>query len=113
MDHPKEEPLSEAIDQAEQRGEEIILNPEWEPTALWFATALKDHSFDRGAAAPIISFIEQIRWLTLTDKPAVERILNHFRRIPDSPPVMDYSIDQEIEARYSEPGIFEMEVDRG
>lgn len=60
---------------------EILLTPNYENTAKWFAHALKDHSFDRGANQPIISFIEQIRYLTQTDLPAVQRVINNLNPV--------------------------------
>ena len=58
---------------------EILLEPNWENTALWFAQGLKFHDFEKAAKDPIVSFIEQIRYLTLTDPQAVERILVKLR----------------------------------
>lgn len=60
---------------AEHEMKTIRLDPNWEATALWFAFALREHSFERNAREPIRSFIEQIRYLTQTDPEAVERIL--------------------------------------
>lgn len=57
----------------------ITLEPDWENTALWFAEALRTHSFNKGAKEPIISFIEQIRYLTLTDPDAVKRIMEKIK----------------------------------
>lgn len=56
----------------------ITLEPNWEGTAAYFAHGLMTHSFDRGAKEPIHSFIEQIRYLSLTDPDAVKRILARF-----------------------------------
>ena len=41
----------------------VELTPNWEATTLWFAEAFKWQSFDKGASEPIITFIEQIRYL--------------------------------------------------
>jgi hypothetical protein len=41
---------------------------------------MKFHDFEYAAKEPIASFIEQIRYLTLTDPAAVERILEKLRR---------------------------------
>lgn len=46
---------------------EISLEPNWERTAAWHANALRTHSFDFGATEPIVSFIQQIRYLTQLD----------------------------------------------
>jgi hypothetical protein len=59
---------------------EIILEPNWENTALWFAHAFRFNDFEKGAKDPIISFIEQIRYLSITDPEAVERILANLKR---------------------------------
>jgi len=53
----------------------IVLTPNWEGTTEWFALALRDHSFDRGAKEPIVSFIEQVRYLALTNPEALERVI--------------------------------------
>lgn len=58
---------------------EINLEPNWENTARWFAQALTMHDFDRGAFEPTISFIEQIRYLTQTDLPAVQRLIDELQ----------------------------------
>jgi len=53
----------------------ITLEPNWEATCEWFARALAEHAFDRFATAPVISFIEQVRYLALTDPGALERVI--------------------------------------
>lgn len=58
----------------------IVITPEWESTAEWFAVALAQHSFERDARGPVISFIEQIRYLTLTDPEAVARIIERLSK---------------------------------
>jgi len=65
---------------------EIILTPNYENTAKFFAQNLQYHEFDRGAHEPIISFIEQIRYLTQTDLPAVQRVIDsiHIKSDPVS-----------------------------
>jgi hypothetical protein len=57
----------------------INLTPEWENTALWFAEVLKQHGFERDKSGPIITFIEQIRYLTQTDIDAVQRIIEKLK----------------------------------
>ncbi len=54
---------------------EIILTPNWEATCEWFARALSEHAFDRFARQPVISFIEQVRYLALTDPEALSRVI--------------------------------------
>lgn len=63
--------------------ETINLEPNYENTAKWFARALRDHSFDLGATDPVVSFIEQIRYLTKTDLPSVQRVIDSIK-----PPVL-------------------------
>lgn len=77
---PDEHTFSESNPPDEIREGEIILEPNWENTALWFANAMKFHDFEYASKEPIISFIEQIRYLTLTDPEAVARILEKLRR---------------------------------
>lgn len=64
---------------AQYTGEVVNIEPEWENTALWFANALAQHGFERDAYSPVVSLIEQVRYLTQTDPDAVERILNKLR----------------------------------
>ena len=58
----------------------VTLEPNWEVTCEWFARALAEHAFDRFATGPVISFIEQVRYLTLTDPAAVARIIERVTR---------------------------------
>ena len=54
----------------------ITVEPEWEGMCEWFARALAEHAFDRFATDPVISLIEQVRYLTQTDTNAVARIID-------------------------------------
>ena len=58
----------------------VTLEPNWEATCEWFARALAEHAFDRFATGPVISFIEQVRYLTLTEPAAVARIIERVSR---------------------------------
>lgn len=53
----------------------VQITPNYENTAAFFATGLREHLFTRGSREPIISLVEQIRYLTQTDPGAVERLL--------------------------------------
>jgi hypothetical protein len=55
--------------------EEISLEPVWENTARWFARALVDHSFERGRTDPIVSFIEQVRYLAYKNPEELQKII--------------------------------------
>ena len=59
--------------------EYIVITPEWESTCEWFARAFREHAFEKDARAPIISFIEQVRYLALTDPAALERIMERLK----------------------------------
>lgn len=59
--------------------EYITLTPEWEGTCEWFARALREHAFEKNAKEPIVSFIEQVRYLALTDPAALERVLDRLK----------------------------------
>lgn len=59
--------------------ETIDLTPNWEATTEWFARALREHAFDKNAKEPVISFIEQVRYLAITDPKALERVLEHLK----------------------------------
>lgn len=58
----------------------FILEPNWEVTCEWFARALAEHAFDRFAIGPVISFVEQVRYLTLTDPAALARVIERVRQ---------------------------------
>jgi len=57
----------------------VDITPEWEPTCEWFAEALAQHAFERWAYGPVISFMEQVRYLALTDAAALERIMGRLK----------------------------------
>ena len=65
---------------------EETLEPNWEATVLWFAEAFKYQSFDVGARDPIVSFMEQVRYLDRTNPEALERVLEKLRAAGDSKP---------------------------
>jgi hypothetical protein len=58
----------------------IELTPNWEPLCLWFALALAEHAFEQDNRLPVVSFIEQVRYLALTDPEALERVMAKLRR---------------------------------
>lgn len=58
----------------------IIVEPDWEVLCEWFARALAEHAFDRNAMEPVISFIEQVRYLSLTDPAALARVIQRLTR---------------------------------
>ena len=57
----------------------VNIEPEWENTCEWFAHVLIEHGFEQWAYSPVISFMEQVRYLALTDADALERILTRLR----------------------------------
>lgn len=58
----------------------IEVTPEWNNTAAFTATALRDHEFQRGAAEPVVSLIEMVRYLAVNDPPAIERLIARVQR---------------------------------
>lgn len=58
----------------------IVIEPNWENTAAFTATALRDHAFDKGAAEPVISLIETVRYLYSKDPALVEQLIERVRR---------------------------------
>jgi hypothetical protein len=58
----------------------VTLEPDWEATCEWFARALAEHGFDRFATDPVIWFVEQVRYLTLTDPAALARVIERVRQ---------------------------------
>jgi hypothetical protein len=63
---------------------EVILEPNYENTAKFAAEQLRLHGYTFGAAVPVISFIEQIRYLTQKNPEAVQRIIDWLARIPQA-----------------------------
>lgn len=53
----------------------IDITPDWESTAGFIAVTLAGHGFERGAREPIVSLIEAVRYLSVSDPAAVERLL--------------------------------------
>ena len=47
---------------------EVVLTPNFENVAARFAVGLVAHDFDMGAREPVVSFIEQIRYLAVQDE---------------------------------------------
>lgn len=56
----------------------VVLEPNWENTARWFANALATHSFDFGNRGAVGSFMEQIRYLALTDPQGLQKLIHEF-----------------------------------
>jgi len=46
----------------------VVIPPNYENVAAWHANALVTHSFEFGARKPMVSFIEQIRYLAVLDE---------------------------------------------
>jgi DnaJ-class molecular chaperone len=87
--HPGDIGNDEACSRCEGKGsidlqdeKTVVLTPNYESTAMYFATVFRDHGFEEGSVEPIISFIEQIRYLTQTDLPAVQRIIDRLSKMP-------------------------------
>lgn len=64
---------------AEPTIQTINIEPHWPGLARWWANALATHSFEQGARNPVVSFIEVIRYLALTDPEELEAIINELR----------------------------------
>ena len=60
--------------------EYITLTPEWEATTEWFARVFREHGFERDARGPMVSFIEQVRYLALTDPDALDRVIERLSK---------------------------------
>lgn len=61
----------------------VTLEPNWPNTLRWQANAYITNSFEFGAVSPMISLIEQVRYLTQKDPDTLEDILNELRRKAD------------------------------
>ena len=78
----------------------VVITPEWESTARYFATALRDHSFQQGANGPVISFIEQVRYLQVTNPDGLEALLTYLKAQPE--PKIESGDPDERQAEYDE-----------
>jgi hypothetical protein len=57
----------------------VVVEPEWGNTLRWWAQVLAEHGFEKGAMAPVTSFMEQVRYLHVTDPDRLERILKELQ----------------------------------
>ena len=57
----------------------VEVEPHWPGMARFFATAFTTHGFNYGAAGPVVSFMETIRWLALKDPEELEKIIEEWR----------------------------------
>jgi hypothetical protein len=47
---------------------EVVITPNYENVAARFAAGFVAHDFEKGAREPVISFIQQIRYLAVKDE---------------------------------------------
>ena len=59
--------------------EYVILEPDWVSLCRWFAVALSDHTFEKFAHAPVVSFMEQIRYLAIMNPKELQKIIEEFK----------------------------------
>lgn len=60
----------------------IEITPNFEQTSAYIADALIKGRMKKGSlTTPIVSLIEQIRYLTQTDMPAVQRVIDRIQRL--------------------------------
>ena len=62
---------------------EIVLTPDYEATAAYFAEVLADHGFEKGALDPALSLVEQAGYLAATDPAAFNRLVAGLRAKAD------------------------------
>ena len=62
------------------RLEEIDITPNFEVTAEFFAGIYIEQGYERFAGSPMVSLIQQIRFLMQTDPDAVQRIIDNLSR---------------------------------
>ena len=63
----------------------IIVTPDWEITCEMVRAGFVEHAFDQYLTAPVISFIEQVRYLALTDPAALGRVIERVGRGGNQP----------------------------
>lgn len=56
-----------------------ILAPHWPSVIRYMAHALIGHSFDIGKKGPVSSFMEAVRYLSLTDPKEMAKIIDEFK----------------------------------
>lgn len=77
MNQPIEQPSynEEETVQTDENGKKfIILKPNWPNVTRDFARRLAMHGFIEGSHGPVISFIEMVRYLQMTDPEELEKI---------------------------------------
>jgi len=57
----------------------IVITPNWEATTEWFARNLREWGFEKNAHEPVISLIEQVRYLQQTDPEALDRVIERLK----------------------------------
>lgn len=60
--------------------EEVVLTPNYANTVRYFAQGLDEHAFEKNAHTPILSFMEQIRYLCHTQPGELNRIIEEWRK---------------------------------
>ena len=58
----------------------LDITPSWERTAEWWAHVLAQHGFERDSLDPVISFIEQVRYLAAAQPDDLTAILERLRK---------------------------------
>ena len=58
----------------------IQVEPDWEAMCEWFARALAEHAFAQDEMTPVISFIEQVRYLATSRPSALASVIMRLRQ---------------------------------
>jgi hypothetical protein len=91
-------------DVVEVAPEYINIEPNYEMTAKFLGESIIGGFHERPALA-LYSFTEQIRYLTQRDLPAVQRIIDHFKRLDDEFSQEDQHLEADYEDRNGYPDL--------
>lgn len=57
----------------------INIEPDWPNVTRWMAHVLSEHGFERFALSPVISFMEQVRYLAVKDPEELAKIIQELQ----------------------------------
>jgi len=80
IDQLQQDGAQEPIEVDAEGNKFVRLEPDWRNTLRFFANAFVWHNFEEGKYDPVISLIEQIRYLALSKPDELESVLEELRQ---------------------------------
>jgi hypothetical protein len=75
IDQQQQDGTQEPIEVVAEGNKFVRLEPNWRNTLRYFANAFVWQNFEPGKYDPVVSFIEQVRYLALKDPDVLEAVL--------------------------------------